>query len=182
MQQLHEHIWRHVSPLASGAEEPTFVGSPDGPFTCAVYGDDAPAIGFPSSEGNHPSWDWCFDPRKASKRRRLRRALTEPYATLNGPEFVFVRMRMVSVMTPGWRTWAGSPPPRPRPSPPCRTVSYWWHRHCDAVLRPAEIVDYRFDGRNAGPPRRESRCRCDRRPLGSPLRLRCAAAGGILHC
>src|ERR1035438_4146178 len=53
-----------------------------------------PAIGFPSSEGNHPSMGTGALIPEGIEPAALRRALTEPYATLNGPEFVFVRMRI----------------------------------------------------------------------------------------
>jgi hypothetical protein len=145
MQQLHEHIGGTVTAsFGSPKSRPLYVP----PTVLHIVGTATmPAIGFPSSEGNHPSMGTGALIPEGIEPAALRRALTEPYATLNGPEFVFVRMRtgvsddagladMGRIATAAAKAFTAVPHGLGTGG----TVTVM------SVLRPAEIVDYRSMG------------------------------------
>ncbi len=91
MAELHEHIGGHVTfSYGSPATAPLYVA----PKSLKIVGTaTVPALGFPSSEGDHTSMGTGALVPTGVISQALKKALQTPIATLNGPEFVFVRMR-----------------------------------------------------------------------------------------
>jgi hypothetical protein len=145
MQQLHEHIGGTVTAsFGSPKSRPLYVP----PTVLHIVGTATmPAIGFPSSEGDHPSMGTGAVISEGIEPAALQRALTNRYATLNGPEFVFVRMRngvsdatgladMSRIATAAAKAFTAVPHGLGAGD----TITVM------SVLRPAEIVDYRSMG------------------------------------
>jgi hypothetical protein len=88
---LHTHVGGTVTvSYGSPASAPMYVA----PKQLRVVGTATmPAIGFPSSEGDHTSMGTGALISTGLISGAFAKALQTPYATLNGPEFVFVRMR-----------------------------------------------------------------------------------------
>jgi hypothetical protein len=91
MAELHEHIGGHVTfSFGSPATAPLYVA----PKSLKIVGTATmPALGFPSSEGDHTSMGTGALVPNGVISAALKKALQSPIATLNGPELVFVRMR-----------------------------------------------------------------------------------------
>ena len=145
MAALHTYVGGTVTvSYGSKATAPVYVA----PTKLIVVGSATmPALGFPSSEGDHTSMGTGALIPSGVVSAALKAALQTPYPTLNGPEFVFVRMRpnvsstaaledMNRIAAIGARAFAAVP---------------GGHGAGDsvtvlAVQRPAEIENYRTIG------------------------------------
>jgi hypothetical protein len=89
--ELHEHIGGYVTAtFGSPAAAPIYLP----PTRLQIVGTATmPALGFPSSEGDHTSMGTGALLPDGVIPAAFLKGVETPYPTLNGPEFVFVRMR-----------------------------------------------------------------------------------------
>jgi len=145
MAALHTHIGATVTVgYGSPKDAPLYVP----PTTVRVVGTATmPAIGFPGLEGDHTSMGNGAVMARTILPASFEAALLYPYPVLNGPEFVFVRLRpsvsraagladMQRVAGIGNRAFARAP----NGAGTGDTVSVF------SIERPAEIVNYRSTG------------------------------------
>ncbi|MGA8679234.1 MAG: FtsX-like permease family protein [Acidimicrobiales bacterium] len=145
MDELHEHVGGTViGSYGSPKSYPAYVP----PTVLHIVGTATmPAIGFATADGDHPSMGTGALVATGVEPVALQRLLRSPFPTLNGPEFVFVRMRtgvsnsaaladMNRIAGVAAKAFAAVPDGQGTGG----TITVL------SVLRPAEIADYRSTG------------------------------------